>query len=233
MASFTGRTLDQLVEDTRASTQARRPDYSRHGCRSRHDGASSGRPRLHVSVRGLRYGVLTAAIREEEGARAGSRVSASPKVTQVLKVYGHRWPRKVSLLRARYDEEPSHSDQVTMLACKFSTVWQSWHKLDHSGSRELLHSALRCCTTSAGRKRPTARAITSGPPGYPGICLEKSEGRRKCCWSRRSPAIIARPRPQPEHTDFHAMKPASTKIGHDFSGGILRIADALDRTHTA
>jgi len=43
-------------------------------------------------------------------------------------------------LRARYDEEPSHSDQVALLALKLYDGLQPWHGME-SRSRELLHAA--------------------------------------------------------------------------------------------
>ncbi len=37
--------------------------------------------------------------------------------------------------------------------------------------------------------------------------------------------------PQPDHAEFHALKAAEQKVVM-ILGGVLRIADALDRTHT-
>ena len=43
-------------------------------------------------------------------------------------------------LRARYDEEPSHSDQVTKLALQLYDELEPWHGLD-ARQRELMESA--------------------------------------------------------------------------------------------
>jgi exopolyphosphatase/guanosine-5'-triphosphate,3'-diphosphate pyrophosphatase len=52
----------------------------------------------------------------------------------------HALDQESLALRGRYDEEPSHSDQVAMLALQIFDGLGSWHKLD-ARSRELLHSA--------------------------------------------------------------------------------------------
>jgi len=132
-------------------------------------------------------------------------------------------------LRARYDEEPSHSNHVAALALQIFDGLSSWHKLGVR-SRELLHSAallhdIGWSQTPDGKNHHKWSAQ---------LILEHA-------WKTLTPeemslvAQIARyhrkASPQPDHAEFHALKPAAQKSVM-ILGGILRIADGLDRTHT-
>jgi exopolyphosphatase/guanosine-5'-triphosphate,3'-diphosphate pyrophosphatase len=133
-------------------------------------------------------------------------------------------------LRARYDEEPSHSDQVAKLTLLLYDQLQGWHNFP-ARARDLLHSAALLhdigwsqTPDGKGHHKQSARLI------------------REHAWKNLSPdevelvAQVARYHrktpPQPDHEEFHALKAAAQKSVM-FLGGILRVADALDRTHAA
>jgi exopolyphosphatase/guanosine-5'-triphosphate,3'-diphosphate pyrophosphatase len=133
-------------------------------------------------------------------------------------------------LRARYDEEPSHSDQVALLTLQLYDQLLAWHNFP-ARSRELLHSAALLhdigwsqTPDGKGHHKQSARLI------------------REHGWKNLLPdevtlvALVARYHrkapPQPDHEEFQALK-ASAQKSVMILGGILRVADALDRTHTA
>jgi exopolyphosphatase/guanosine-5'-triphosphate,3'-diphosphate pyrophosphatase len=133
-------------------------------------------------------------------------------------------------LRARYDEEPSHSDHVARLALQLFDGMKPWHGLG-ARPREILHSAALLhdigwsqTPDGSGHHKWSARLI------------------RDYSWKNLSPdevelvAQIARYHrkapPQPDHEEFHALKASAQKTVM-ILGGVLRIADALDRTHSA
>jgi exopolyphosphatase / guanosine-5'-triphosphate,3'-diphosphate pyrophosphatase len=133
-------------------------------------------------------------------------------------------------IRARFDEEPSHSDHVATLALQLFDGLQPWHKME-AHSRELLHAAALLhdigwsqTPDGKGHHKWSARLI------------------REHSWRNLAPAeveIVAltaryhrKLPPQPEDTEFNTLKGAEKKSVMVL-GGILRIADALDRTHTA
>ena len=132
-------------------------------------------------------------------------------------------------LRARYDEEPSHSNHVSELALQIFDGVAPWHKMD-SRARELLHSAallhdIGWSQTPDGKSHHkwSARLIQehawkSLPPDEVSLVAQIAR------YHRKTP-------PQPDHAEFHALKAAGQKTVMVL-GGILRIADALDRTHT-
>ncbi len=133
-------------------------------------------------------------------------------------------------LRARYDEEPSHSDQVALLTLQLFDQLQGWHNFP-TRARELLHSAALLhdigwsqTPDGKGHHKHSARLI------------------REHAWKNLLPdevtlvAQVARYHrkapPQPDHEEFQALKVSAQKSVM-ILGGILRLADALDRTHTA
>jgi exopolyphosphatase/guanosine-5'-triphosphate,3'-diphosphate pyrophosphatase len=132
-------------------------------------------------------------------------------------------------LRARYDEEPSHSDHVAMLALQIFDGLQSWHNLGPRW-RDLLHSAALLhdigwsqTPDGTGHHKWSARLIQE----YAWKTLtpeEMSLVAQIARYHRKAP-------PQPDHAEFHALK-ASAQKSVMILGGILRIADGLDRTHT-
>jgi exopolyphosphatase/guanosine-5'-triphosphate,3'-diphosphate pyrophosphatase len=133
------------------------------------------------------------------------------------------------VLRARYDEEPSHSDQVAKLALELYDRLLEWHDAGPRG-RELLHSAALLhdigwsqTPDGKGHHKQSARLIREHkwknlPPDEIEIVAQVAR------YHRKAP-------PEPDHEEFHALKPAAQKSVMAL-GGILRIADALDRTHT-
>jgi exopolyphosphatase/guanosine-5'-triphosphate,3'-diphosphate pyrophosphatase len=132
-------------------------------------------------------------------------------------------------LRARYDEEPSHSDHVALLALLIFDGLRSWHGFG-SRPRELLQSAallhdIGWSQTPDGRNHHkwSAQLILNHPwktltPDEMSIVAQTAR------YHRKAP-------PQPDHAEFHALK-ATAQKSVMILGGILRIADALDRTHS-
>jgi exopolyphosphatase/guanosine-5'-triphosphate,3'-diphosphate pyrophosphatase len=137
---------------------------------------------------------------------------------------------EVLALRARYDEEPGHSDQVTKLALEIFDGLKLWHRLEKR-ARELLHAAallhdIGWAMTPDGRghHKWSARLIREQKWRH----LTKEEVEEVALTARYHRKSI----PKPEHEDFHALSAAAQKRVM-ILGGILRIADALDRTHTS
>jgi len=136
--------------------------------------------------------------------------------------------RESLALRARYDEEPGHSDHVTALALQIFDGLRPWHNLGPR-SRELLHSAALLhdigwsrTPDGGGHHKWSARLIRE----YAWKTLtpeEMSVVAEIARYHRKAP-------PQPDHAEFHALKTAAQKSVM-ILGGILRVADALDRTH--
>ena len=133
-------------------------------------------------------------------------------------------------LRARYDEEPSHSDHVAELALQLFEGLASWHKLKPR-ERALLHSAALLhdigwsqTPDGKGHHKQSARLIREH--GWKNLAADEVPLVAQIArYHRKTP-------PLPTHSDFHALSAAEQdKIM--ILGGILRIADALDRTHTA
>jgi exopolyphosphatase/guanosine-5'-triphosphate,3'-diphosphate pyrophosphatase len=132
-------------------------------------------------------------------------------------------------LRARYDEEPSHSDHVAALALQIFDGLRSWHKMGER-SRELLLAAALLHDIG-----------WSQTPDGKGHHKWSAKLIREYAWNHLSPeeilliAQVARYHrkapPEPDHEDFAALKAPAQKAVMVL-GGILRLADALDRTHT-
>jgi exopolyphosphatase/guanosine-5'-triphosphate,3'-diphosphate pyrophosphatase len=132
-------------------------------------------------------------------------------------------------LRARYDEEPSHSDHVAMLALQIFDGLQSWHKMgararELLGSAALLHDIGWSQTPDGkGHHKWSAKLIQE----YPWKNLKPDEVllvAQVARYHRKAP-------PEADHEEFQALKTAAQK-SVIVLGGILRLADALDRTHT-
>ncbi len=133
-------------------------------------------------------------------------------------------------LRARYDEEPGHSDHVTALALQIFDGLGPWHGFG-GRPRTLLHCAALLhdigwsqTPDGKGHHKWSARLIreqawTELKPEEVAVVAETAR------YHRKAP-------PQDDHADFHAL-PASAQKMVMILGGILRLADALDRTHTA
>src|SRR5260221_4921271 len=133
------------------------------------------------------------------------------------------------VLRARYDEEPGHSDHVCALALPIFDGLRPWHRLD-GRPREFLRSAALLhdigwarTTDGKGHHKWSARLVREYPWKNlaPGEVLVVAQIAR---YHRKAP-------PQPDDADFHALAAPAQRLVM-ILGGILRIADALDRTHT-
>ena len=132
-------------------------------------------------------------------------------------------------LRARYDEEPSHTDHVAALAAQIFDGLRPWHGYG-SRPRELLQSAALLHDIG-----------WSQSPGGKGHHKWSARLIQDYAWKNLTPeevplvAQIARYHrkapPQPDHAEFYALKAVAQKSVM-ILGGILRIADGLDRTHT-
>jgi exopolyphosphatase/guanosine-5'-triphosphate,3'-diphosphate pyrophosphatase len=133
-------------------------------------------------------------------------------------------------LRSRYDEEPSHSDHVAKLALQIFDSLKEWHKLAPR-ARELLHSAallhdIGWSQTPDGRAHHKWSAKLIRQHDWDKLNSDEVE------WVAQIARYHRKAPPEPDHEEFHALKPAARKWVM-ILGGILRIADALDRTHTA
>jgi exopolyphosphatase/pppGpp-phosphohydrolase len=132
-------------------------------------------------------------------------------------------------LRGLYDEEPSHSDHVAELALQLFDGLAAWHAL---GDREralldcaaLLHDIGWSQTPDGrGHHKQSARLVREHAwrhlaAGEVLLVAQVARYHRKAI-------------PKAEHADFHALPvPAQRQVM--ILGGILRVADALDRTHT-
>jgi len=134
------------------------------------------------------------------------------------------------ILRARYDEEPSHSDHVAQLALQIFDGLRQWHGLGNR-PRELLHCAALLhdigwsqTPDGKGHHKWSARLIreqTWKNLKADEVALVAQISR----YHRKTP-------PQPDHEDFQALAVSAQKLVM-ILGGILRLADALDRTHSA
>ena len=136
---------------------------------------------------------------------------------------------EVLALRARYDEEPGHSDHVAKLTLEIFDGLKTWHRLE-GRPRELLHAAALL--------HDIGWAMTPDGRGH-----HKWSARmiREQAWknlSKEEVAVVAqiaryhrKASPKPEHGDFQQLPEPARRLVMTL-GGILRIGDALDRTHT-
>jgi len=133
-------------------------------------------------------------------------------------------------LRERYDEEPSHSDHVAALTLQIFDGFKAWHKFA-ARDRELLHAAALLhdigwarTPDGKGHHKWSARLIREYDWKNLGK-LEVPVVSQIARYHRKAP-------PEHDHEDFHALpKPDREKVM--ILGGILRLGDALDRTHLA
>jgi len=132
-------------------------------------------------------------------------------------------------LCARYDEEPSHSNHVATLALQIFDGLRPWHGYG-SRPRELLHSAalvhdIGWSQTPDGKNHHKWSARLILEHAWKTLTPEEMAVVAQIArYHRKAP-------PEPDHAEFHALKPAAQKSVM-ILGGILRIADGLDRTHT-
>ncbi len=133
-------------------------------------------------------------------------------------------------LRARYDEEPSHSDQVARLALDLFDALLPWHQL---GVRD--RALLQCAALLhdiGWSQVPDGR----GHHKWSARLIQEHEWKGL---KRDEVAVVAqvaryhrKALPKPEHEHFHALPAEGQKLVM-ILGGMLRVADALDRTHTS
>jgi exopolyphosphatase/guanosine-5'-triphosphate,3'-diphosphate pyrophosphatase len=132
-------------------------------------------------------------------------------------------------LRSRYDEEPSHSDHVAVLALEIFDALRGWHGRGARARALLQSSALlhdigwSQTPDGRGHHKISARMIAAHDwktlqPGEVDLVAQIARYHRKAM-------------PEPGHAAFHALSRAGQKEVMVL-GGILRVADALDRTHT-
>jgi exopolyphosphatase/guanosine-5'-triphosphate,3'-diphosphate pyrophosphatase len=132
-------------------------------------------------------------------------------------------------LRERYDEEPSHSDQVCRLALELFDALRKWHGLEPR-RRELLQSAallhdIGWSQTPDGKGHHKLSARMIAEYNWRALATEEVEIVAQVARYHRK-AI-----PEKGHAAFHALsRTAQEKVM--ILGGILRVADAFDRTHT-
>jgi exopolyphosphatase/guanosine-5'-triphosphate,3'-diphosphate pyrophosphatase len=138
-----------------------------------------------------------------------------------------KWP-EVNALLEKYEEEPQHVGQVAKLAEQLFVVWQSWHQ---RSERELqwlraaawLHDIGWSQTPDGrGHHKHSARLISefawaSLPREEVAIVAQIARYHRKAL-------------PEASHEDFQALAPLYQQIVREM-GGLLRVADGLDRTH--
>jgi len=132
-------------------------------------------------------------------------------------------------LRARYDEEPSHSDHVAKLALELFDGLRGWHGLG-ARPRDLLHSAALLhdigwsqTPDGKGHHKWSAKLVQE----HPWKNLKRDEVPVVAQIARYHRKAI----PADDHEEFQALTAAAQKLVMVL-GGILRIADALDRTHS-
>lgn len=137
---------------------------------------------------------------------------------------------EVLALRARYDEEPSHSDQVTQLALQLFDGLQPWHEMG-ARCRELLQSAallhdIGWSQTPDGKGHHKWSASLILEQVWEN--LKKDEINVVAQTARYHRKSI----PKEDHAEFQALS-ATARKKVMVLGGILRLADALDRTHVS
>lgn len=137
-------------------------------------------------------------------------------------------------LLAKYEEEPEHVRHVAALADRLYVDLLPWHRRhpgNDGGERLLLRVAALLhdigwsqVPTGKGHHKESARLI------------------HEHTWKHLTPAQIAvvaqvaryhrKKLPDPSHPAYQAL-PAADRKTVDLLAGILRVADALDRRHTA
>jgi exopolyphosphatase/guanosine-5'-triphosphate,3'-diphosphate pyrophosphatase len=132
-------------------------------------------------------------------------------------------------LLARYETEPSHTRHVAALAAQLFQGLQPLHKRDEDFEGRLLHLAgllhdvgWSQTSTGEGHHKFSAQLIAAHP--WRGLdAREVALVAQIARYHRKS-------LPKTEHTDYVALE-FSDRQRVDELGGILRVADALDRKH--
>ncbi|MDE1170016.1 MAG: HD domain-containing protein [Verrucomicrobium sp.] len=135
--------------------------------------------------------------------------------------------RMAGYLVAEYEREPEHVTQVAALAEQLFSSLLSWHGY---GDRERLLLRLAALLHDSGKSQPGGRghhlesARLIAARSWPGLTADEVAVVAQIARYHRKEL------PAPEHEAYMALPPAArTKV--DRLGGLLRVADALDRTH--
>lgn len=131
-------------------------------------------------------------------------------------------------LLQRYEQEPIHVRQVARLAGQLFTGLASWHGRDQLAGHYLHLAALlhdigwSQSPDGSGHHKHSARLILSHSwselaPEEVSIVATTARYHRKAL-------------PSEKHAGYHALSPAQRQLVCELAG-ILRVADALDRTH--
>ncbi len=133
-------------------------------------------------------------------------------------------------LLERYEEEPEHVRQVAALADRLFADLAAWHRRDE-GDRRLLRIAALLhdigwsqVPTGKGHHKESARLIRAHAWKH----LSSAEAALVAQIARYHRKAL----PGPDHAEYQALSVAGRKTV-DLLAGLLRVADALDRTHTA
>jgi exopolyphosphatase/guanosine-5'-triphosphate,3'-diphosphate pyrophosphatase len=137
--------------------------------------------------------------------------------------------RESLALRARYDEEPGHSDHVARLALEIFDGLRPWHGYGNR-ARDLLQTAallhdIGWSQTPDGKSHHKWSARLIQEYAWKNLTAEEVPIVAQIArYHRKGP-------PESDHAEFYALKVSGQKSVM-ILGGILRLADALDRTHT-
>ncbi len=136
---------------------------------------------------------------------------------------------EIDALLARYEEEPEHAAQVAALADDLFLALAPWHGRGDLDRRRLRTAALlhdigwSQTPDGKGHHKESARLIAAWPwatlpPAEVGLVAQIARYHRKSL-------------PHAGHAPYLALSEADRRTV-SVLGGLLRIADALDRTHT-
>ncbi|SDT99195.1 exopolyphosphatase / guanosine-5'-triphosphate,3'-diphosphate pyrophosphatase [Verrucomicrobium sp. GAS474] len=136
---------------------------------------------------------------------------------------------EVAALVARYEEEPEHVTHVAALADALFLALAPWHGRGEGCRLRLRAAALlhdigwSQTPDGRGHHKESARLIGEWkwktlPPGEIALVAQIARYHRKSV-------------PRPDHAAYTALPPDHRRTV-SVLGGLLRIADALDRTHT-
>lgn len=138
--------------------------------------------------------------------------------------------QQVETLLQRYEPEPDHVRQVAWLADTLFLGLRKWHKLKETQREWLQVAALlhdigwSMTPTGSDHHRHSARLIRSET----WLGLDRADVKLVALVARYHRKAI----PQARHRRYAALAPADQKVV-SILAGLLRVADALDRTHTA
>jgi exopolyphosphatase/guanosine-5'-triphosphate,3'-diphosphate pyrophosphatase len=136
------------------------------------------------------------------------------------------------MLLEKYEEEPEHVRRVAVLADQLFAALAPWHRRDGDGEERLLLRLAALLHDIGWSKVPTGK----------GHHKESARLIHDHAWKQLSPAQVAvvaqtaryhrKKLPAADHPAYQAL-PAADRKTVDLLAGILRVADALDRSHAA